>query len=185
MAIAERTMVLVLQEFRLARADTDGAVARIVSSLPSGVEPAVPLLVSIEDRRNVAIIRALHTDEWQKPDAAHAALDPFVASWREPTRYSPRISERSASAPSHYRLAVTESGINEREPDPGPIPREHDATTSAHLGLLWVGEPIGTHAGLLVLVGNDEDPAVPRAAPRQWPLPLSRFLGVRIYEGGS
>src|ERR1700687_3105511 len=175
---------LVLQEFRLARADTDGAVARIVSSLPSGAEPAVPLLVSIEDRRNVAIIRALHTDESNAADVAQrTALDPSVASWNEPTKYSPRISERSQSQPASYRLAVTESGINDAGPEVVPLPGEYDAPPS-RLGLLWVGDPIGTHAGLLVLVGNDDDPSTPRAPARQWPLPLSKFLGVRIYEGG-
>jgi hypothetical protein len=183
MATAEGTMVLVLQEFRLARADTDGTVARIVGSLPSGAAPAVPLLISIEDRRNVAIIRALNADESHAPDAAHIALDPFVASWREPTKYSPRISERSQSQPSSFRLAVTESGINDAASEVMPIPVEYDASPS-HLGLLWVGEPIGTHAGLLVLVGNNDDPSMPRPAARQWPLPLSRLLGVRIYEGG-
>ena len=177
--------ILVLQEFRLAKADTDGAVARIVNTSVRGVEPPVPLLTSIEDRRNVAVIRALHADESRDPDAAQrTALDPFVSSWGAPTEYSPRISERSGSAPSSYRLAVTESGINEAETDPVAVPEELPVT-STPAGLLWIGKPLGTHAGLLVLLGNDENPAsAAKPAARNWPLPLSKFLGVRIYEGG-
>jgi hypothetical protein len=176
--------VFVLQEFRLAHADSDGAVARIVDTSLPGVEPGVPLLTSIEDRRNVAIIRALHSDESQAPDAAQrAALEPFVSSWGAKTEYSPRISERSESRPSHYRLAVTESGINDARADAAPVP-DQPGMASAPAGLLWIGQPLGTHAGLLVLVGSDEGPLAARPAARQWPLPLSTFLGVRIYEAG-
>jgi hypothetical protein len=174
----------VLQEFRLSKADTDGAVARIVGASPHGIEPPVPLLTSIADRRNVAMIRALHTDETRVPDAAQrAALEPFVSRWRAPTEYSPRISERSESPPSHYRLAVTESGINDAAADPMPSTEKHDAP-STHLGLLWIGQPVDTHAGLLILLGDDGPPEETRPA-REWPLPLSSFLGVRIYEGGN
>jgi hypothetical protein len=174
-----------LQEFRLSAADTDGAVARIVGSSHGGVEPPVPLLTSIEDRRNVAVIRAVHADESRLPDAAQRiALEPFVSSWSAPTEYSPRISERSGVAPSSYRLAVTESGINEAETGDALVPEEL-GVTSTPAGLLWIGQPLGTHAGLLVLLGNDEKPsAAAKPAARNWPLPLSRFLGVRIYEGG-
>jgi len=161
-----------LQEFRLSEADSDGAVARIVSSSHSGVEPPVPLLTSIEDRRNVAVIRAVHADESRVPDAAQRiALEPFVSSWNTPTEYSPRISERSEAVPSHYRLA--ESAADPQEP----------GVTSTPADLLWIGKPLGTHAGLLILLGSDKEP-IPRPAARTWPLPLSKFLGVRIYEGG-
>jgi hypothetical protein len=174
----------VLQEFRLSKADTDGAVARIVGASRHGIEPPVPLLTSIADRRNVALIRALHTDETRVPDAAQrAALEPFVWRWRAPTEYSPRISERSESPPSHYRLAVTESGINDAGTDTAPSTETPDAP-STHLGLLWIGHPVDTHAGLLILLGDDGPPEERRSA-REWPLPLSSFLGVRIYEGGQ
>ena len=170
----------VLQEFRLSAADDDGSVARIVSSLPSGVEPAVPLLTSIADRRNVAIIRALHADESSIPDPAQrTALEPFVSRWRTPTEYQPRISERSENSPSHYRLAVTESGINDAKHDPAVSSEPHGAT-STHVDLLWIGQPVGTHAGLLVLLGSDAEDV--RQPAREWPLPLSSYLGVRIYE---
>lgn len=171
----------VLQEFRLSKADTDGTVARIVRASRHGVEPPVPLLTSIADRRNVAMITALHTDEARVPDAAQrAALEPFVWRWRAPTEYSPRIGERSESPPSRFRLAVTESGIRDAAADPVPSTETRDAS-STHVGLLWIGHPVGTHAGLLVLLGDDGPTGEARSA-REWPLPLSGFLGVRIYE---
>jgi hypothetical protein len=175
--------VFVLQEFRLSAADTDGAVARIVTASHRGLEPPVPLLTSIADDRNVALIRALRSDESRLPDAAQrAALEPYVWRWRAPTEYLPRISERSESPPSRYRLAVTESGINDATADHVTSTDERPAMT-AHLGLLWIGQPRETHAGLLVLLGDDEPPRADRSR-RDWPLPLSGFLGVRIYEGG-
>ena len=54
---------------------------------------------------------------------------------------------------------------------------EHGSQTP---GLLWIGSPVGTHAGLLVLLGGRDDQPRPDAA--DWPLPMSRALGVRIYD---
>lgn len=175
--------LLVLEEFQLAAGDdARGAVERIAARSQHGREPAVPLLTSIDDRTNVALLRGLHEGESTEPDAAQrAAMDEFVTSWQEPKHYGPRITERSQSPPSSYRLAVTESGIN--DPDhAGEIRgavRLDGAATS--IGLLWIGQPIGTHAGLLVLLGSHENvDGITRR--HDWPLPLSRRLGVRIYE---
>jgi hypothetical protein len=44
------------------------------------------------------------------------------------------------------------------------------------------GSPLGPSAGLLILLGNDDDRHTIRPDPRDWPLPLSSDLGVRIYE---
>jgi hypothetical protein len=178
--------VLVLEEFRLYAADLDGTAARIVANTPEGIEPAIPLLTSIEDNRNVATLRALHAGESTESDAAqHAALDPLVSSWAAPKHYGPRITERSQSPPSSFRLAVTESGINA-----GGTPRRsgragsvEDNATSRPIGLLWIGAPVDTHAGLLLLLGSyGEDPRAGGDDPFGWPLPLSTDLGVRIYE---
>ena len=183
-ASADPIQLFVLQEFRLRAADPDGVVARIVAARSSGREPAVPLLTSIGDRRDVATIRALHAGEPAETDAAQrAALDPLVSSWASPKHYAARISERSQSSPSHFRLAVTESGINVEDEafavsGPGPTA---DGPTSTPVGLVWIGAPVGTYAGLLVLVGSYDDPDGARQADG-WPLPLSRELGVRIYE---
>ncbi|TMG35730.1 MAG: hypothetical protein E6H94_08365 [Chloroflexi bacterium] len=186
-ASADPIQLFVLQEFRLRAADPDGVVARIVAARSSGREPAVPLLTSIGDRRDVATIRAFHAGEPAETDAAQrAALDPLVSSWASPKHYAARISERSQSSPSHFRLAVTESGINVEDEafavsGPGPTA---DGPTSTPVGLVWIGAPVGTYAGLLVLVGSYDDPDGARQADG-WPLPLSRELGVRIYESNK
>src|SRR5713101_2441261 len=99
MATDNPIRILVLEEFRLRAEDIDGAVARIVAETPAGIEPAIPLLTSVEDRRDVATLRALHAGESIESDAAqHAALDPLVSSWAVPKHYGPRITERSQSA---------------------------------------------------------------------------------------
>ena len=172
---------LVLEEFRLHDARCAGEAARIVAALSEGIEPAVPLLTSIDDRRDVAIVRGLHAGERRGSDARlRAALDPFVAGWQPVRQYGPRITERSESPPTYYRLAVTESGITDQQvPEPLP-PRTAGQKTSKRVGLLWIGLPVGTHAGLLTLLGTN-DGAGARSEPRGW-LPLSRSLGVRIYE---
>lgn len=178
-----RIQLLVLEEFRLWTGDADGTVARIVGGSRRRREPTMPLLTSIDDRRNVAVLRGLHSRESAEPDAAqHAALDPFVSSWQTPKHYGPRITERSQSPPTYYRLAVTESGINDPDPVAGLPPGLHRNATSTEVGLLWIGQPVGTHAGLLVLLGSHADPDTAGPDARDWPLPLSRYLGVRIYE---
>jgi hypothetical protein len=177
--------LLVLEEFRLRAADLDGEVARIVAATPHGVEPAIPLLTSIEDRRDVATLRAVRADESTEVDAAqHAALDPLVSSWGAPKHYGPRITEQSQSPPSSFRLAVTESGINAARDAPvTPVESTSpDPSTNRAVGLVWIGAPVGTHAGLLVLLGSYDDPLQFESEPLGWPLPLSRDLGVRIYE---
>jgi len=174
----------VVQEFRLHTADTADEAARIVATLPDRIEPGVPLLRSIDDRRDVAIVGALHAGERFDEREQRAALAPLVASWRPVKRYGPRISESAESPPSSYRLAVTESGINGQTDDattPPDADLRDDAPTTP-LGLMWVGAPIGTHAGLMVLVGSYDDRATDRPDPRDWPLILSRQLQVRIYE---
>lgn len=185
MSTDDPIQVLVLQEFRLRAADVDGAAARIVAASPHGVEPAIPLLTSIDDRRDVAMLRAVHTGEPTEADAAqHAALEPFVSSWAVPKYYGPRIAEGSQSPPSHFRLAVTESGINTGGTPPVTLSQEPagGGTTSRAVGLVWIGAPVGTHAGLLVLLGSYDDPVSVGRDPSGWPLPLSRDLGVRIYD---
>ena len=188
MSIADPIRVLVLEEFRLRVADVDGAAARIVAGSPHGIEPAIPLLTSIDDRRDVAMLRALHAGESTEADAAQrAALEPLVSSWAVPKHYGPRIAEGSQSPPSHFRLAVTESGINSGGAPPVTLSQEPagDGTTSHAVGLVWIGAPVGTHAGLLVLLGSYDDPVSVGRDPSGWPLPLSRDLGVRIYENSQ
>ena len=183
-----RINTLVVQEFRLHTADTAGDAAGIVAAFSRGVGPTVPLLTSIDDNRDVATVRALHPGELVEGDPAErVALGPLVASWQQPRHYGPRITERSERPPSYYRLAVTESGVNNASSDTPAAPRRDrvEVGEATPLGLLWIGLPLGTHAGLMVLVGDHDDPAGAMSAPRDWPLPFSRALGVRIYESQS
>jgi hypothetical protein len=186
MKTVDRTEVLVLDEFRLRAADTDGAAAAMISAASKDSRDPVPLLTSIDDPRDVAMLRTVNTGA---PDSdgprGDAALEQLVATWHPVRRYLPRVAARSHAIPSSsFRLAVTESGINDEPVAPagrwvgGPTPGEP-------ISLLLIGVPEGTHAGLLVLVGRD-DPQ-PLAGDRDrtsWPLPLSRDLGVRVYESG-
>jgi hypothetical protein len=185
MSIDDRIHTLVLQEFRLQEVDADGRVANIVASSTGGIEPAVPLLTSIDDRRHVATVRALRADESREPDAAQrAALEPFVSNWKPPKHYTPRITEQSENPSTYFRLAVTESGINNSESDSLGVFARPQAPegASTSVGLLWVGLPHGTHAGLLILLGSHDDPDAAASDPRDWASPLSRDLGVRIYD---
>jgi hypothetical protein len=173
----------VVREFRLHAADSADQAARIVATFPVGLERSVPLLRSIDDERDVAIVGALHAGEELDEREQRAALGSLVASWRPVKRYGPRISESTESPPSSYRLAVTESGINDQTDQPvvasettGP------ATPTTHVGLMWVGAPLESYAGLMVLLGSYDDETADRPDAREWPLALSRHLQVRIYE---
>ena len=186
MTVDDAIGTIVLQEFRLRAADTSGEAARIVAALPNGAGPGVPLLTSIDDACDVAVVRSVHAGEHGGTDPVRAGtLDRLVASWQPRQSFTPRISERSTRSPSYYRLAVTGSGINNVVPD-RPTAISGDAAAvgpSNALDLLWIGVPIGTYAGLLILIGNEDDAHASRPEPRDWPLPLSDPLGVRIYAG--
>ena len=176
----------VLQEFRLHVADSSGEAAGIVAGFADHFGSAVPLLTSIDDRRDVAMVHAVPAGERSGVDLERReALDRLTATWGATQRYAPRIAERSGKPPSSYRLAVTGSGINNVEADllAGMSMDTADVGTSVPLGLLWIGVPVDSYAGLLVLVGNDDDISTTRPDPREWPLPLSESLGVRIYTG--
>jgi hypothetical protein len=185
MSIDDRIDTFVLREFRLRAADGAVEAARIVAAFSDGIEPVVPLLTSIDDGRDVAIVRALHAGETADADPLErAALEPLVASWQAARRYGPRITERSENPPTYYRLAVTESGINNADARhvAAAAPDSKETRSSSQLDLLWIGVPIGTPAGLLTVIGSDGDELATRPDPQAWPLPYSRALGVRIYE---
>src|SRR5207302_8678221 len=110
---ADAIRLLVLEEFRLRDPDVDGAAARIVAACSTGIEPAVPLLTSIDDRCDVATLRALHSGESSEGDVVQrAALAPPVSSWATPKHYRPRIPERSHGWASSFRLALAPRGVN-------------------------------------------------------------------------
>jgi hypothetical protein len=144
----------------------------------------VPLLTSIDDPRDVATLRTVSTEA---PDSdgprGDRALGPLVAAWRPVKRYRPRVAARSQGTPSSsFRLAVTESGINDEQVSP-PGAWVGEPSAGEPVALLLIGVPEGTHAGLLVLVGrNGAGHVAATREPAGWPLPLSRDLGVRVYE---
>jgi hypothetical protein len=184
MTTVDRREILVLDEFRLRAADTDGAVAARVSATSGDTRDPVPLLTSIDDPCDVAALRTVSTGSTVGDGPrGDAALEQLVATWRPLRRYLPRLAVRAPGLPpSSYRLAVTESGIND-ERVASPSPRGDESTPGEPISLLVIGAPEGTHAGLLVLVGRDEPEAL--AGDRDhtsWPLPLSRDLGVRVYQ---
>jgi len=188
MSVEFRIKALVVREFRLHSADTAGDAAGIVAAFACGLESAVPLLTSVDDNRDVATVRGLHQGELLEGDPAErVALGSLVARWQPLRRYAPRITQRSKSPPSYYRLAVTESGINDVPSEELSLRRRDtdDPGGPTPVSLLWIGLPLGTHAGLMVLVGDHDGPAEAMFAPRDWPLPFSRALGVRIYESQS
>jgi hypothetical protein len=77
---------------------------------------------------------------------------------------------------------VTESGINDEQVSPPGAP-VGEPSAGEPIALLLIGVPEGTHAGLLVLVGrNGAEHVAATREPASWPLPLSRDLGVRVYE---
>jgi hypothetical protein len=176
----------VLQEFRLKAADPDGAVARIVAASAGG-ESAVPLLVSIDDPRDVATLRqtgAPGSDLTTAERTERAALAPLVESWKPRAWYRPRVAETSRDPAHRYRMAVTGSGINDARADipARGAPAPTDPSAASRIADLWIGEPVDTHAGLLVLIGHYRGGVLPDARPDSWPRDLSRKLGVRIYD---
>ena len=181
--------LLVLQEFRLRDVRARSEAERIVAASAREAEPAVPLLTSVDDPHDVAILRGLHAGETTAADPSQRALlGRLVSSWQPEKMYGPRLAERSTTPPSYYRLAVTESGINEGPLSPGGIRAARPTgggITSSRIGLLWIGAPIGTHAGLLVLVGHYDGEPFASADIGGWPLPLSTELGVRIYASNG
>lgn len=182
MPIDDREDTIILEEFRLHDADGDGSTARIVAAVSKGSRDP-PLLTSIDDPRDVALLRTVPEGSPDPSDPRdHVALGSRVAAWRRPKRYRPRIAAASeVTDATTYRLAVTESGIND-EPSAPAGDWSGAVGAGEPLAMLLIGVPIDTHAGLLVLVGR-QGPATVASGPTRWPLPLSRDLGVRVYQG--
>lgn len=183
MAIIDSEDIIILEEFRLHDADGDGSTARIVAAVSKGSRDP-PLLTSIDDPRDVVLLRTVSAGSPEPSDPRdHVALGRRVATWGRPKRYRPRIAATSeVTDATSYRLAVTESGINSDEPSAPGGDWSGAVGVGEPVATLLIGVPIGTHVGLLVLVGR-QGPAIAAAGPTQWPLPLSRDLGVRVYHG--
>lgn len=170
---------LVLEEFRLS---DEAAYSDADRALAAGDPTGVPLLTSIADDRDVASVRCVPARVPPTGDTVdHAAFGPLVSVWGPVHTYSPRIAESSLARPTSYRLAVTESGINEGDAMVATPARDEEAVAEPTfpLELLWIGAPRSSHAGLLVVIGDGGSASRTDAS---WPLALSRSLGVRIYR---
>lgn len=185
----------VLHELRLTSGDDSTrllAAARLARMPRSEDEQVLPLLVSIDDRRAVACVRRVPTLP-ESDDAGvriRMALAPEPESSAPPRYYKERggLTGRRGVR-SYYRMAVTESGTNEQAkvlvdmPVLSPsMPSLSRSGGTADAGLLWIGTPIASETGLLVITGHQDASAYSDGDAPDWPLPMSRDLGVRIYE---
>ena len=169
----------VLQEFRLADGAAHEDAARI---LRSSDERGVPLLTSIADDRDVAFVRCVPARDALGGDPIdRAALRGLVSRWQDHRTYRPSVAESSLQQATTYSLAVTESGLNDGERGPRAHQDAAGPDAPTRISLLWIGTPVESFAGLLVLVGTDDEGA--EAQDPNWPLPVSEQLGVRIYRG--
>lgn len=181
MTLSTRADRLVLEEFRLAAGTSHADADRTLAAAdPDGV----PLLTSIADDRDVASVRCISGEVGSDGDAIdRSGFGALVSSWRELRTYTTRIAASTAARPSYYRLAVTESGLNQSGFAPersGADRASGDRSEATGVGLLWIGAPRDSQDGLLVVLGDDESDTAPGVG---WPLSLSRQLGVRIYRG--
>lgn len=173
---------LVLQEFRLTSVDSIEAVGRIIEQ----ASPTVPLLTSIDDPRDVATVRRVDGADLPEALEDRVALAPFVSAWKPARRYALRVLENALAPPDYYRMAVTESGINDRDRSDTERSSKAGPGKGDPIGLLWIADPVGTYAGLLIVIGHygrEPFPVGPEFS--DWPLALSHDLGVRIYEGAA
>lgn len=184
MTVGDGKEIFVLDEFRLRTPDTDGATAALVRAGGFGesLDP-IPLLTSIDDARDVANVRTVLVGE---PEGigprGDVALGPLVSGWKPVKRFVSRVAARTEGAPvTSFRLAVTESGINDEIVSP-PARWPGQPAASDPVSMLLIGVPVGTHAGLLVLVGRDAAQAAALRPPSGPPAPLASELGVRVYE---
>ena len=171
----------VLEEFRL----FDGASHAEADLALAAADPAgVPLLTSIDDERDVVSVRCVPGHAATEDDRLdRSTFGTLVSRWGPLRTYRPRIAESSLVPPTSYHLAVTESGINGSHPTPAAGDRGPHAPAPGDVrpvDLLWIGAPQGTHAGLLVVIGDGGSGGGADAA---WPLSLGEALGVRIYRG--
>lgn len=184
----------VLHELRLGNPDLATrllAAAQLAGMTPADDEQVLPMLVSLDDRRDVACVRRVRALPGVGDDAGEriqGALHPKPESSGPPRYYSERALAGDRALNSYFRMAVTESGTNDEAntgaelpapPRSVPLPRPREA---AEAGLLWIGTPVSSEAGLLVVTGHHDASAYGEADRGGWPLPTSRELGVRIYE---
>jgi hypothetical protein len=186
----------VLDELRLSAGDAAmqvQAAARVAAMPWAPDEQMLPMLVSIDDRRDVACLRRVRQLPAAGEDSGlriQEALTPDVKRSGPSRCYRERTAVSGSGVHSYYRMAVTESGTNHgpqprpkmSTPEPSPALAPSQSGDDSGDGLLWIGTPVASETGLLVITGHHDSGGFGEGNPGQWPLPLSRELGVRIYE---
>lgn len=172
-------------EFRLHDSVDHPTAQRRLAHLDSGTGP-VPLLRRIDDARALALVQARRTREADGIEReTRTAIDRVGAGLRTQD-FRVRVALAAEDPGSHFRLALTDSGRNDRAPsaaDPWITADVRDRP-EADSQLLWIGVTANSAQGLFVLVGHDaEEPGEAGGTHPGWPLPLSSELGVRIYTG--
>lgn len=187
-------MLFTLQEFRLR--STEGPTLRIVARLSKALRSMgvreIPLLVSVDDERDAAVLVTFADDAAastvrvaQVRAALTEALIPFrIAAEPLERRYEERFAAGSTEDTSYYRLAVSETeGRELREFAQGAATA---GTEQPDPALLWLGRAADAGDGVLALTGYADDSsfrtdAAIEAAPHE----LVRALGVRVYTSGA
>lgn len=187
-AMFEETITaLVLHEFRLRSAADRRTAADTVAYWTDSDDAQIPLLFAIDDPRGLALVVARRSGD--DPETGRGLLSELVALGSEapPRHFTPRLVIGIPNSSSYFRLAITESGINDPEPTADPAARTDGRPDpfGGQLRLLWVGLPLDTPAGLLLLAGQQLDGSVSGTGQgtTPWPLPLSTEPEVRIYAG--
>jgi hypothetical protein len=186
-------MLFTLQEFRLR--STDGPTLRIVGRLSQALRSMgvreIPLLVSVDDERDAAVLvpfaddAAANTVRVAQARAALAeALIPCrIAAEPPERRYEERIAAGGGEDTTYYRLAVAETEGRELRDF---VQRAATAgTAQPDPALLWLGRAADAADGALALAGYADDSSFcTDSAIEDAPRALVRSLGVRVYTSG-
>jgi len=174
-----------LYEFRL-RNLADRAMAQQMLTDAGLDDRSVPVLTRVDDPDSRAVICAYAAPDRSDSERELLAVIDGISSGARCHYFRSRLAIAAPDAASHFRLAVTESGRNNASAS-GTEPwvaADHRDRSDADSRLLWIGMPMDSSRGLLVLVGHELDDAFDAGRETaSWPLPLSADLGVRIYTG--
>jgi hypothetical protein len=151
----------------------------------------IPLLVSVDDERDAAVLVTFADDGAastlhvaQARAALTEALIPFrIAAEPPERRYEERIAAGSGEDTNYYRLAVSETeGRELRE----FAQRAGTAgTAQPDPALLWLGRAADTGDGALALAGYPDDSRFRTDAIEDAQDELVHALGVRVYTSGA
>lgn len=187
-------MLFTLQEFRLR--STDGLTLRIVARLSQALRSMgvreIPLLVSLDDKRDAAVLVTFADDAAastvrvaQARTALTEALVPFRITAEPPERrYEERIAAGSGENTNYYRLAVAET--EGRELREFAQRAATAGTAQPDPALLWLGRAADAGDGVLALAGYADDSSFcTDTAIEDAPRAVVRALGVRVYASGA